>query len=78
MKGFQPRTSKLFMALFIGLAVLLGLLAEQQLREGIQPMRQVPAAEHSRSVAPVRADGPLHEVREQAWAQIGAHPRWTF
>ena len=79
MKGFHPHTSKLFMVLCIGLAVLLGLLAEQQLRERIQPKPlQVPAAEQSSTATPIRADGPLHEVREQAWAQIGAQPRWTF
>lgn len=79
MKGFHPHRSKLFVVLFIGLAVLLGLLVEQQLRERIQPKPlQVPTAELSNAVAPIRADGPLHEIREQAWAQIGAQPRWTF
>lgn len=79
MKGFQPRTSRWFMVLFIALLVLLGLLAEQQLRERIQlkPL-QVPAAEQSSSVAPVRADGPLHEIRQHGWAEIGVQPRWTF
>ncbi|MNF61225.1 hypothetical protein D3C76_1597150 [compost metagenome] len=79
MKGFHPHASKLFMVLFIGFAVLLGLLAEQQLRERIQPKPlQVPAAEQSSTAMPIRVDGPLHEVRERAWAQIGAQPRWTF
>ncbi|MDH4558958.1 hypothetical protein E8F11_27935 [Pseudomonas sp. BN417] len=79
MKGFQSRTSRLFMALFIGLVVLLGVLAEQPLRERIQPKPlQVPAAEQSSSIAPVRADGPLDEVRQRGWAEIGVQPRWTF
>lgn len=79
MKGFQSRTSSLFMALFIGLVVLLGLLAEQQLRERIQPRPlHVPAVEQSSSIAPVRTDGPLHEVRQRGWAEIGVQPRWTF
>ena len=79
MKGFQPRTSRLVMALFIGLVVLLGLLADQQLRERIQPRTlQVPATEQSSSIAPVRTDGPLHEVRQRGWAEIRVQPRWTF
>ena len=79
MKGFQPRTSRLFMALFIGLVVLLGVLAEQQLRERIQPMPlQVPAEEQSSSIAPVRVDGPLHEVSQNTRSEIRNQPRWVF
>ena len=79
MNGFQPRTSRLFMVLFIGLVVLLGIVAEQQLRERIQPEPlQVPATQQSRSIAPILVDGPLHEVRQSGWAEISVQPRWTF
>ncbi len=79
MKGFQPRSSRLLTILLLGLAVLLGLLAEYQLRERIQPTPlRVPLYEQSSSAPPVRADGPLHEVSERARAASANQPRWVF
>ncbi|MFC5696067.1 hypothetical protein ACFPU0_10930 [Pseudomonas sp. GCM10022186] len=79
MKGFQPHSSRLFTILLVGLVVLLGLLAEYQLRERIQPTPlQVPVHEQSSSAPPVRADGPLHEVSERARVASANRPRWVF
>lgn len=77
MKGFQPHTSRLLKVLLIGLAVLLGLLAEQLLRGRVQPgPLQVP--EQSTSVVPLRAHGPLHEVSQNALGGVRNQPRWVF
>ena len=79
MKGFQPRSSRLLTILLLGLAVLLGLFAEYQLRERIQPTPlQVPLYEQSSSAPSVRFDGPLHEVSEHARTARANQPRWVF
>lgn len=79
MKGFQSHTSRVLKILLIGLLVMLGLLAEQQLRERIQPRSlQVPAPEQSSSALPIRADGPLHEVSQNTWSTIRNQERWVF
>ncbi|GLZ86285.1 hypothetical protein Pres01_23360 [Metapseudomonas resinovorans] len=79
MKGFQWLSSRWLMVLLIGLAVVLGIYAEHHLRERIQPAPvQVPAAEQSSRVAPIRADGPLHEVSQRMWTESRAQSRWVF
>ncbi|MDH4583872.1 hypothetical protein E8F20_18615 [Pseudomonas sp. BN415] len=79
MNGFPWCSSKWLMALLIALVVILGTLVEYQLRDRVQPRPlQTPAAEQSRSTAPVRADGPMHEVSARIQADIGIQPRWAF
>ncbi|MDE3739518.1 hypothetical protein PSH28_23175 [Pseudomonas resinovorans] len=79
MNGFPWCSSKWLMAVLIALVVVLGTLAEHHLRDRVQPRPlQIPAAEPSSSTAPVRADGPLHEVSSRIQADIGIQPRWVF
>lgn len=79
MNGFQWWSSRSRMVLLVGLVVALGMLAEHHLRERIRPIPlQVPAAAPSSPGAPVRADGPLHEVSQHRWTDAGAQPRWVF
>jgi hypothetical protein len=67
------------MVLLIGLVVVLGMLADYLLREGVRPAPlQVPAVEQSSTTAPVRTDGPLHEVSQPVRTEVVTRLRWVF
>ncbi|UCO98322.1 hypothetical protein LF844_00430 [Metapseudomonas lalkuanensis] len=79
MKGFQWWSPSWLMVALIGLVVVLGMLADYFLREGARPAPlQIPAVEQSSRTAPVRADGPLHEVSQPAQTEVVTQLRWVF
>jgi hypothetical protein len=66
------------MVLVIGLLAVLGMFADYLLHEGARPaLPQIPA-EQSSSTAPVRADGPLHEVSQPVQSEVATQLRWVF
>ncbi|WP_044873417.1 hypothetical protein [Pseudomonas sp. LFM046] len=79
MKGFQTRSSRWLKVLLIGLVVLLGLFAEQKLREHLKsaPL-QLPASDQTGFIAPSHAGGPLQEVSQTGQGEFRIQPRWVF
>lgn len=75
----QSRFALLGKALLLGLVLLLFLLAEQQLRDYLQPApQQLPALPAAGQMRPDAASPAYGESEPLAWEQLPRQPSWIF